>query len=161
MSLVDILILVILAVFLLKGVIRGLLKEVCSLLGLILGGVFAFTFHLALARSLQQFFDLPQQLCVWGAFLTIFLLVVIVFGVLGFVLSRFVKVVFLGGVNRLTGALFGLVQGVVLLSMVVLALNSSMVPKRAHGMLRESQLAPPFATLGQSIYEGSRELIGR
>ena len=49
MSYIDIGILGILGVFLLKGVIRGLLKEVCSLLGLVLGGVFAFTFHLPLA----------------------------------------------------------------------------------------------------------------
>ena len=161
MSLVDILILVILAIFLVKGVIRGLLKEVCSLLGLLLGGVFAFTFHLPLAQTLQETFALPKQLCIWIGFLAIFLLVVMVFGVLGFVLHKFVKVVFLGGVNRLAGALFGLVQGVILLSMVVVALNSSLVPKRAHGMLRDSQLAPPFATLGQSLYNGSRELLRR
>ena len=44
MSLVDIVILVVLGLFLLKGVLRGLLKEVCSLLGLVLGGVLAFVF---------------------------------------------------------------------------------------------------------------------
>ena len=161
MSLVDILILVILVIFLLKGVIRGLLKEVCSLLGLVLGGVFAFTFHLPLAELLQRSVGLPTQVCVWGAFLAIFLLVVIVFGVLGFVLHRFVRVVFLGGINRLAGALFGLVQGVVLLSMLVLLLNSSVAPQRARGMLHDSQLAPPFASLGNSLYHGSRGLLGR
>ena len=161
MSFVDIGILGILGVFLLKGIFRGLLKEVCSLLGLILGGVFAFTFHLPLAQALQDSFRLPAQLSVWGSFLAIFLLVVIVFAVLGFVLHRFVRLVFLGGFNRLAGALFGLIQGVVLLSMITLALHSSVAPKSARGMLRDSHLAPPFVTLGQSIFAGSRELIGR
>ena len=161
MSYVDIGILGILGVFLLKGTIRGLLKEVCSLLGLTLGGVFAFTFHLPLAQTLQDSFHLPAQLCVRGSFLAIFLLVVIVFAVLGFVLNRFVRLIFLGGFNRVAGAMFGLVQGVVLLSMIVMALNSSVVPKSARGMMRQSQLAPPFATLGTSIFTGSRELIGR
>ncbi len=161
MNAIDIGILVILGIFLLKGVIRGLLKEVCSLLGLVLGGVFAFTFHLPLAQTLQDSFDLPAQLCVWGSFIAIFLLVVIIFGVVGFLLHRFVKLVFLGGFNRLAGALFGLVQGVVLLSMIVLALNSSVVPKAAQRMVRDAQLAPPFEQLGQAIFSGSKELVGR
>ncbi len=161
MSFIDIGILGILGAFLLKGVLRGLLKEICSLLGLVLGGVFAFTFHLPLAQALQDSFNLPAQLCVWGSFLAIFLLVVIIFGVLGFVLHRFVRLVFLGGFNRLAGALFGLIQGVVLLSMIVMALNSSVVPRSARNIMRESQLAPPFVTLGESIFTGSRDLIGR
>ena len=94
-------------------------------------------------------------------FLAIFLLVVLIFAVLGFVLHRFVKLVFLGGFNRLSGALFGLVQGVVLISMIVLTLNSSVVPKSAHKLVRESELAPPFVNLGQAIFNGSRDLIGR
>jgi len=161
LSFIDIGILAILGFFLLKGVIRGLLKEVCSLLGLVLGGVFAFTFHLALAQTLQNTFDLPVQLCVWGSFLAIFLLVVLIFGVVGFVLHRFVKLVFLGGINRLAGALFGLVQGVVLLSMIVLALNSSVMPKPARGLMHNSQLAPPFAELGEAIFVSSKKLTGR
>jgi membrane protein required for colicin V production len=161
LSYVDIGILGILGIFLLKGVLRGLLKEVCSLLGLVLGGVFAFTFHLPLAQTLQDSFNLPAQLSIWGSFLAIFLLVVIIFGVLGFVLHRFVRLVFLGGFNRLAGAIFGLVQGVVLLAMIILALNSSVAPKVARTMLQESQLAPPFVTLGNSIFTGSRQLIGR
>ncbi len=161
MSLVDIAILVLLGFFLIKGIIRGLLREVCSLLGLVLGGVFAFSFHMPLAQRLQDAFNVPAQLSVWGSFLAIFLLVVIIFAVLGFVLHRFVKLIFLGGFNRLSGALFGLVQGVVLTAMIVLALNSSVVPKSAHKLVRESELAPPFVELGQAIFNGSRALIGR
>ncbi len=161
MGLIDIAILVILGFFLLKGVFKGLLREICSLLGLILGGVFAFTFHLPLAQFLQDSFKLPSQICVWGSFLVIFLSIVILFGVLGFVLHRFVKLVFLGGFNRLAGAVFGIIQGVVLLSIIGLALSSSVAPDIVKDGLRESQLAPPFVKLGESIFSGSRDLIRR
>lgn len=161
MGLIDIVILVILSFFLLKGIFRGLLKEICSLLGLVLGGVFAFTFHLPLAQLLQDSFNLPAQLCVWGSFLAIFLLLVFLFAVIGFVLNRFVKLIFLGGFNRLAGAMFGIIQGVVVLSMIVLALNSSAAPEAVRNKVRTSQLAPPFVTLGASIFSGSRSLIGR
>ncbi len=161
MGLVDIAILVILCFFLLKGIFRGLLKEICSLLGLVLGGVFAFTFHLPLGQLLQDSFNLPDQLCIWGSFLVIFLSVVFLFAVIGFVLHRFVKLVFLGGFNRLAGAIFGIIQGVVLLAIIILALNSSVAPDAISGMVKDSQLAPPFITLGESIFHGSRELIER
>ena len=161
MGLVDIAILVILCFFLLKGVFRGLLREICSLLGLVLGGVFAFTFHLPLAQLLQDTFNLPAQLCVWGSFLAIFMLIVVLFAVIGFVLNRFVKLIFLGGFNRLAGAIFGIIQGVVVLSMIVLALNSSVAPDAVRVKIKNSQLAPPFVALGNSIFTGSRSLIGR
>ncbi len=131
------------------------------MLGLVLGGVFAFTFHLPLAQLLQDSFNLPAQLCVWGSFLAIFLLLVFLFAVIGFVLNRFVKLIFLGGFNRLAGAMFGIIQGVVILSMIVLALNSSAAPEVVRSKIRTSQLAPPFAALGASIFSGSRSLIGR
>lgn len=161
LGLIDILILVVLAVFLLKGLLRGLLKEVCSLLGLILGGVFAFSFHQPLARLLQEGAGLPGQVAVWGAFLCIFLAVVIVFGVLGFVLHRFVKMVLLGGVNRLAGAAFGLAQAVVILAMLMLAMGSQPAPAMARQMVSSSHLAPPFATLGEAIIHEGRELMSR
>ncbi|MFK5926050.1 MAG: CvpA family protein [Desulfuromusa sp.] len=161
MGLVDITILAILCFFLLKGIFRGLLREVCSLLGLVLGGVFAFTFYLPLAQLLKDSFNLPEKLCVWGSFLAIFLFLIILFAVIGFVLHRFVKLIFLGGFNRLAGAIFGIIQGVVVLAMIVLALNSPVAPDAVRGMIKGSQLAPPFATLGGAIFSGSQSLIGR
>lgn len=161
MGLIDIFILVVLAFFLLKGILRGLLKEVCSLLGLVLGGLFAFTFHLPLAQLLQDSFSLPAQLCVWGSFLAIFLLVVFCFAVIGFVLNRFIKIVFLGGINRLAGAVFGFLQGVVILSIIVLTLSSSMAPQMVRKKMAQSELAPPFSDLGEAIFSGSRNLIKR
>jgi len=159
--LIDIVILVVLVFFLLKGILRGLLKEACSLLGLVLGGLFAFTFHLPLAQLLQDSFGLSAQLCVWGAFLAIFLLVVLCFAVIGFVLNRFVKIIFLGGINRLAGAVFGLLQGIVVLSIFVLVLNSSMVPQVIRKQMAQAELAPPFATLGKTMFSGSRDMIRR
>jgi membrane protein required for colicin V production len=45
MNPVDIAILVVLGQFLVKGAWRGLLREVCSLAGLVLGGFLGFSFQ--------------------------------------------------------------------------------------------------------------------
>lgn len=160
MAAFDIFILGVLVFFLLKGVWRGLLKEICSLIGLVLGGVFAFTFHLPLAQWLRETVSLPAQLSVWGSFLLIFLLLYLLFALVGVLLSRFVKAILLGGFNRFAGALFGLIQGGVLIALLTLALTSDIAPDALRGIVHRSQLAPPFATLGESLFRSGRDLIG-
>lgn len=161
MNLVDIVILVILGIFLLKGVLRGLLKEVCSLLGLVSGGLLAFYLHLPLAQWFAGLFNWPSQLCVTLAFLTIFISTILIFAALGYVLNRFVTLPVLGGINRLTGALFGFLQGVILLALILFALHSAALPDDVREQLRRSELSPPFAQLGKEIFTASRDLAQR
>ncbi len=156
---VDIAILGILGAFLLKGLLRGLLKEACSLLGLLLGAFLAFRFHAPLAEGLSEAFAFPLQICVIVSFLTLFLATVLTFAVLGFLLSRVVKLLFLGGFNRVSGGLFGLVQGGVLLAMVLFGLSMVQLPATFDRALKGSELAPPFIQLGGAIFKGSVEVL--
>lgn len=159
----DIAILVILLAFVAKGLLRGLLKEVCSLLGLFAGGWLAFYFHPAVAQWLTESFTVPAQLAVIVAFISLFLGTVIVFGVIGFLLSKFVSLVFLGGINRLFGGLFGLVQGVILLAVILYALNlpagQKYLPQAVVQTIKGSQLAPPFMSLGRSVFTGGMKVF--
>lgn len=151
----DIAILSILGIFLLKGLLRGLLKETCSLLGLLLGAFLAFRFHAPLAEGLSESFAFPLQLCVMVAFLTLFLATVLTFAVLGYLLSKVVKLLFLGGFNRVAGGLFGLVQGGVLLALVLFGLSLTKLPPTFDRAFKASELAPPFVQLGGAIFQGS------
>jgi len=161
LNLVDIIILVMLGVFLLKGVLRGLLKEVCSLLGLVCGGLLAFYLHLPLAQWLMELFHWPSKLCITLAFLTVFIGTLLLFGTLGYVLNRFLKLVLLGGLNRLAGGLFGFLQGVLLLALILFALAAAPVPDGVSRQLRASELSPPFVRLGESVFLSSRNLALR
>ncbi len=156
---VDIAILGILGAFLLKGLLRGLLKETCSLLGLLLGAFLAFRFHAPLAEGLSEAFAFPLQICVIVSFLTLFLATVLTFAVLGYLLSRVVTLLFLGGFNRVAGGLFGLVQGGVLLALVLFGLSMVKLPGSFDRPLRSSELAPPFIQLGEAIFKGSIEVL--
>lgn len=154
MNYVDIAILVILAGFMLKGLLRGLLRELCSLAGLVVGAYLAFTYHGSLAESLLHSFKWPAQLCVVATFLALFLATVVVFSLLGYLLSRFVKLLFLGGLNRVAGALFGLTQGTLLLVVVLYGLSVGPLPKSFKTAIGASELAPPFIDLGRAAFSG-------
>ena len=52
-------------------------------------------------------FSLPEQLCAILAFLAIFLLTMLLFVFVGMILSRYVKLMYIGGLNRVVGGLFG------------------------------------------------------
>jgi membrane protein required for colicin V production len=159
MNSVDIIILVVMAAFLVKGALRGLLKEVCSLLGLLLGGFLAFRYQAPLGEVMMETLDWPAQVCVVLAFLALFISCVVLFGVIGYLLSRFVKMVFLGGLNRVAGGFFGLAQAIMLLAIVLFAL--SLRPLGGISLaLEHSQLAPPLVVLGESAMQGSRSLLG-
>ncbi|WP_225072828.1 CvpA family protein [Desulfuromonas sp. CSMB_57] len=151
MNWLDMAILVVLAGFLAKGLFRGLLKELCSLLGLF-GGIFvAVRFNPWLAEGLIKVFRVPETLGKVLAFILLFLFTVLLFAVLGFVLSRFVSLLFLGGFNRVAGGLFGLLEGGLLLTLVLYGLSHCSRPEALRQALRGSELAPPLVELGERL----------
>ncbi len=156
---IDIAILVILCGFLLKGLLRGLLKEVCSLAGLFVGAFLAFRYHGPLAEALLEQVELPAQIAVAITFTVLFLATMIFFLVLGFLLSRVVKLLFLGGFNRLIGGIFGLSQGVLLLAVVLFALSLRPLPWDLDKVVKKAYLAPPFTDLGDAILQGSQRVL--
>lgn len=154
----DIAILVVLTGFVVKGLLRGLLKEVCSLAGLFCGAFLAFHYHGPLAERLMQQFDLPVAVAITITFTSLFLCTMVFFLLLGFLLSRFVKLLFLGGFNRVIGGFFGLAQGVLLLAVVFFTLSLKPFPW-IDELSKTSQLAPPFVQLGDAILQGSRQVL--
>ena len=156
---IDIAILVILCGFLLKGLLRGLLKEVCSLAGLFVGAFLAFRYHGPLAEALLKQVDLPAEIAVAITFPVLFLATMIFFMVLGFLLSRIIKLLFLGGFNRLIGGLFGLSQGVLLLAVLLFALSLRPLPWGMDKVMKQAYLAPPFVDLGDAVLQGSQRVL--
>jgi membrane protein required for colicin V production len=156
MNAVDVAILVVLAVLLLKGLWFGLIIELCGLAGLGAGAVLAARYHAALAETLPAWAGLPPWLGNTACFTALFLITLCCFALLGIVLSRFFKLIFLGGLNRLLGGLFGLVQAILLLALVMYGLSTTEWLKASR---QESQLAPPFIVLGEKVLAGGRQLL--
>ena len=155
----DIVILVVLAAFVIKGLLRGLLKELCSLVGLVAGLYLALRFSPPLAAEMARAFHLPQPLCSVAAFSLLFLATFAFFAILGYLLSRIVKPVFLGGINRVVGGVFGLAQGGLLLALGLFTLSLGPLPQGVRPAFSRSQLAPPFVHLGKAVVHGGREVL--
>ncbi|MDY0292401.1 MAG: CvpA family protein [Desulfuromonadaceae bacterium] len=159
MNILDIAILAILLLFTLKGALRGLLKEVCSLVGLVAAAVIAFTFYAPLAERVSAWLNLPLQLCVVVILILLFVLTMVFFSLVGAILSRFVTLLFMGGLNRVLGALFSLMQGVLILALVLYGISNSALPRVVESTFAASKLRPPFVEFGGSLVRHSQKLF--
>jgi membrane protein required for colicin V production len=154
MGLVDILIWVVLILFMVKGFLKGLVREVCSLFGLVAGGWAACKYYPYLAEALTPFIRLPHHVAQSLAFIVIFLMLGLLFYLLGHLLTVVFKVMLLGGVNRIGGICFGLLEGAFLLSMLLYFATAKPVPEKIKVYVGRSRTAQSFIATGREIISG-------
>ncbi len=162
MNLADLLIVIVLAISVVSAFVKGFFVEVFSLVGLMLGLLFAAANYGSLAQWILRLVP-NHQVADLIAFLVIALLVMLLAGLVGRALRGLVRTVGLGILDRLLGAAFGLIKGCVVVTLVLMGIVA-FLPRQ--DWLEQSQLAPvflsavhggshvvPFA-LGEKIREG-------
>ncbi len=117
MNWLDIVLLVILGVSAFGGLTQGLIKAGLSLAGIIVGVILAGNFYEPLSGLLS--FIPNEDIADIAAFILILVGVMVVANILARLLKFAVSVVLLGWVNRLGGAVFGLVLGAIFLSAIL------------------------------------------
>jgi membrane protein required for colicin V production len=112
------------------GLWRGLVREILSLLGWVIAFLAAALFAGPLAEHLPQSIPTPELRAI-AAFLGIFIASLIVTTLLGVLLSRLVKAVGLGGLDRSLGGLFGVARGVLVIVALTLLAGLTTAPRQA------------------------------
>lgn len=116
MNYLDIIIAVPLLWFAYKGFSKGLVIELASLLALILGIYLAFNFSDITEDFLKNTFNLETDYIHIIAFAITFIGVVIVTRLVGRLVESVVKMVMMGFLNNLAGAIFGLLKVALIIS---------------------------------------------
>jgi membrane protein required for colicin V production len=148
MNAFDIIVVVILAYSVIRGLFRGLVKEAASIIG-VLGGFFAAYSHYdVLARYLSGVISNPSYRNIL-AFLIIFCLVVILVSLLAIIIQYLLKVVFLGWLDRLGGVAFGMVKGVLIAAVLFLVLTA-FLPKGTP-LIKNSLCAPYLSMVSEKL----------
>ena len=121
MSIIDVIILVPLIIGALSGFKKGFIMEVISLLALILAVIGGFHFlHWGIAL-LQKHFELSGQLLPFLSFILIFVAIVILVNLVGKALQKIIQMAFLGGIDKMAGAVLGGLKWIFFLSILVWA----------------------------------------
>jgi len=146
MSGLDVAIIIIITASVIYSLFRGLVREVFSLLSIILGFMAAIRLYQVPAGILLRWIDNGMIVHLLSFVLT-FVAVSILISLAGRLVRTFVKFAQFESADRLLGAVFGLLKGVFVVTVLILVLILFLPP--AHRLLTQSQLSPYFITLGE------------
>jgi membrane protein required for colicin V production len=138
----DYAVLAVLGVSMLWSLLHGFVRELVSMTGWIAAFVLSMAFSPTLARMLPE--SLGPLLAGLLAFLAIFIGVWLLSGLVGLILSRAARAAGLGWTDRLLGALFGLVRGLVIVLVAVMLVGLTPLPREP--FWRNAVLAGPLET---------------
>lgn len=139
MNTLDILILLILGFTVVRGLFRGFVGEISSIVGLVIGFILANRYHeklLPLVGSILPDPAIANLLSYALLFITGLVLILIIAGML----RHLLKISLLGWLDRLAGGTMGLIKGGLLSVLIVLALTTFLSPQAE--ILSTSRFAP-------------------
>jgi membrane protein required for colicin V production len=142
----DILILTILAFGLIRGVFRGLIREISAIVGVLGGFYAAYSYYPQVSKLLSPWISEPAYLNILS-YLILFSTVVIVINILAVVIKYLLNIAYLGWADRFCGALFGMLKGGLVICVVFIALTA-FLPKGA-ALIKKSTLAPHVASASE------------
>jgi len=153
MNWIDLIIVIVVILSVFQGFTNGLVKEVASLAGLVLGIWGAIKFSGFTAAKLYEWFDMTGQYVGIISFVVTFCLIVVIVHFIGIVADKIVKTVALGFLNRLLGIIFGVLKNILILSVIFSVLNA--IDARKPFLPRsfdESKFYAPISDLVPSIF---------
>jgi membrane protein required for colicin V production len=166
MTLVDWAVVVIMVASVIAGMAQGFFRSVCSLGGLVIGLAVAAWNYGRLASMLLPLVRIPA-VAYTIAFLVIALVVMALFAVVGNLLAKAFKMIGLGWLDGIAGAVFGFFQGVVLVVVFILVivaffpqeqwLAQSNLPRMFFGALHVGTHVTP-SELSERVHTGLRSI---
>ena len=134
----------------LLGLLRGLTREVLSVVAWVGAATLAIWAAPSAAPALDQWIHNPD-LATPAAYALVFVVALVFFSIVAGIVGNVIAVSFLGGIDRTLGIVFGVVRGAVLISLAYIGLSKAVAPERWPPPLVQAR-AVPFA------YEGATQL---
>lgn len=130
MNEIDYAIIALVVISIIVGIVRGAIREVTNIAGWILAFVLAHAYAQNLAGYFADWMAEPVYRTVVG-WLSIFLFVLVISGMLASLVSELVRKLGLGGLNRVLGAIIGVLRGGLVLLVLTLAAGMTKFPQSA------------------------------
>ena len=119
MPIIDIIIAVAISISIIVGIFRGFVKEAISIAALIIA-IWAALYLGPSVGNIADSWISSEELQMWFGRVLIFAIVLSVGGLLGWGLSKLIRLSILSGMDRLFGSLFGALRGILLVGLFIL-----------------------------------------
>ncbi len=139
MNLFDMICIIILGYCLVRGIFRGLIKELSSIVGVFGGFYAAYTYYMKVGKLFSSWISNTSYLNILS-FLIIFCGVFIIISIIGVIIKYLLNIAFLGWVDHICGTGFGTIKGILIVSMLLMVLTA-FLPKNTP-FIKNSLLSP-------------------
>lgn len=130
MVVADLIIIGIIFISVIISLMRGFVKEAFSLTGWLTSFWVAMTFSSGMAELFGSSIKDPT-LRFFAAFVSLFVLSLVVASIVNFFASQFIQRVGLTGIDRTIGGVFGFLRGILLVTIIVMLLGLTTLPKES------------------------------
>ncbi len=152
MNSVDIAVLVVVGILCIRGLIKGIVIEVFSLVGM----VFAYIIALREMSTLSDFFlshiKLPEFIVSTVSFSLIFMGVFFVLRLIAGAVSRLIRGTLVGWADRLGGGMLGMAKGLLIASLLLLFMHIIPLPKDIHTVQVNSKLDKTVRPIAPAVF---------
>ncbi len=120
MPIIDIIIAMAIIASIVIGYVRGFVKEAISIAALVLA-IWAALYFGPVVGEISQSWISSDELQMWFGRILVFAIILSVGGLLGWGISKLVRLSVLSGMDRVLGSAFGAVRGIMLVALAVIA----------------------------------------
>ncbi|MFQ5863991.1 MAG: CvpA family protein [bacterium] len=159
MNYLDLIIILVVGFFAIKGLFRGFFQEFLGLVGLVVALIFATKYMSNAAVWINKFFDLPPGLVTLVGFLLIFFGIVFGFQLLSHFLQQVTRHSFLGGFEKLAGGVVGFLKGATIISLLILFIFMIPFAKNLIPGQAESKFFYPAKNFAPKMFDLLKEFI--
>jgi membrane protein required for colicin V production len=155
MNSLDLFFVIILLYFFIRGLFRGFILELTTVIGLICGYIFAISYlSIAAAFFAKYLPSLPISVLNIMSFVAIFVATNLFLRFIASIITKTLSFAMLGWMNKLLGGIFGLFKGVLIISILILIINYIPLAGRilASSGIQESLLFPVFNMIGPRLF---------
>ena len=154
MNLLDLIVSTILLLASIRGFRKGLVIEAASFLSIFFGILGGVKFSKFASDIISSFFSLNPTLIKVIAFIIVFLICVRLTSLIANIITKIIKLALLGIINRILGALFGVIKWGIFLSFFIILLGNFVIAFNpiTTDYIDNSILYKPLFNLGEKIY---------
>ncbi len=131
-----------------RGLFRGLVKEVSSIIGVLGGFYAAYSYFPMVAKLLSGIIQEESYLNILS-FMIIFCGILLLISILGVVIKYLLNIAFLGWIDRICGVGFGLIKGVLIITVIFIILTTFL--SKGTPLIKKSILAPHVIWISEQM----------
>lgn len=140
MNILDLIIGIILLLFAISGLRKGIIIEAFYLASLVIGVYGAMYFSDVVAGWLYNIIDKGAEFISVVAFVLTFVIFVVLIRLLGRLISELISAISLGFLDKLGGFFFGILKGALLVSVIIMLFNVFGITNMINKDLRENSI---------------------